>query len=81
MDADVFRDVFGKFLKYVLEAIQSAPQEHIPQILMSLCVSGCHTNCGVLEVAPERRGTGCVAEQVVDVPAHKDYCTVRRARV
>ena len=31
MDADVFRDVFGKFLKYVLEAIQSAPQEHIPQ--------------------------------------------------
>ena len=38
---------------------------------MSLCVSGCYTNFGILEVAPQERGTECVAEQIVDVPAHK----------
>ena len=46
MDVDVFRDIFGKFLKFVLEAIQSAPQEHIPQRIseensdVPFCVSG-----------------------------------------
>ena len=49
------------------EAIQSAPQEHIPQRIGEVDV----LNLGVLEVVPQERGTGCVAEPVVDVPAHK----------
>ena len=28
-------------------------------------------NLGVLEVVPQEHGAGCVAEQVVDVPAHQ----------